>query len=230
MIAILGELLTGTFDRLQRSKVSFGLWVLVILSAVAFPISLPFADKIWADNSARMAGIAMSVVMIAICWLILHVSWKLTRNFADYADRPGGFWPWVGWALLAYLPTIAVIIGLAAASGIEDYSYLQAMVFACLPSLSAPLLVHSTGRAIDATGPHLREVFSFWTKRYIPLVTAYLLITASATFLSEALTVHYGNENTLIDIVASLIYLPAMILGIALTVEAFHRVAEKSPV
>jgi predicted Na+-dependent transporter len=131
--------------------------------------------------------------------------------------------------LLAYLPTIAVVIGLFIANGDEAYSYTEAFALAVLPPLAAPLLVHASGRAIDATGPRAGEVLTFCSQRFLPLVAGYLLVTAPATFLSEALYIFAADENMLFDVVASLVYLPGMILGTVLTVEAFHRMPQKSP-
>lgn len=229
MIVQLRTLLTATLVRLKRSEISVGLSIIVILSAVAFPVSQPFADKFWADDSAVLPGIAWLVAKIAICWLILHVSWRLTRGLSDYTDRLGAFWPWLGWGLLAYLPTLAIVLGLFIANGAEEYSYLEALAFACLPPLSVPLLVHASGRAIDATGPRAGEVLTFWSQRYLPLAAAYFLVTAPTTFISEALYVFAAGKNMLIDVAASIIYLPALILGTALTVEAFHCIPQKSP-
>jgi hypothetical protein len=229
VIALLRELLTGTYGRLRGSKVSIGLWILVILSAVAFPVQQTLTDKYWADDSAPFPATALIVAMIAICWLTLHISWKLTRSFADYTDRPGAVWPWLGWSFLTYVPTIAVVIGLYAANDAEGFFYPEAFAFAFLPAITAPLLVHATGRAIDATGPRVGGVMTFWARHYAPLVATYLLVTAPPTLLSEVLYIFSANENILIDVAASLIYLPAMILGTALTVEAFHRTPQKSP-
>ncbi len=226
MIAEVKTLLDGTFRRVANSGVSIGFWGLVLLSAMCFPLSMPLLDATADDDWTVVPAIVLMIA--AVIWLLVFVIWKLTRKTADYEDRKGAFWPWLGWTLLAFVPTIAVVMGVAIASGEEKYSYLDAIAFTLLPVFFAPLLVHASGRAIDRAGPSASKVLGYWMQRYLPLVAAYFLVTGPATLLSETLYFMSADENLLIGVAASLAYLPAMVLGTVLTVEAFHRMPQKS--
>jgi hypothetical protein len=211
---------------MRNSQISPALWGLIILSAICFPLLTPIFDA--TDDDGWIVVPAVLLMLGAVIYLLLFVSWKLTRVTADYQDRKGALEPWIGWTFLAYVPTIAIMIALGVANDGEDFSITQTLVFAFIPILSAPLLVHASGRAIDAAGPPPGLLMAYWSQYYLPLVLAYALVTVPAAMLSEA--IYFTAEgNLLIDIAASLAYLPAMLLGIILTVEAFHRTPQKSP-
>ena len=224
MIADIKSLLSGTFDRLRKPRLSMGFWGLAVLSTICLPLLTPIVDALPEDSWDMVPGVVL--ILAAVIWIFFFVYWKLTRSVADFEDRKGAFWPWVGWGLLALVPVIAVMIGFLVAEDGEDSLYVEALALTFLPPLSAPLFIHATGRAIDATGPRASEVLAYWKPRYWVLVTAYLLVTAPATLLSELLYIFAVGENMLLEIAASLISLPAIILGTVLTVEAFHRIPD----
>jgi hypothetical protein len=169
------------------------------------------------------------LILVAAIWAMLYVAWELTRSSADFENRAGVFWPWLGWALLSYLPATVAIGTIYISHDQEEFGYAEALSFTLLPPLTVLFVVHASGRAIDAAGASLAEIWAFWRPNYTVLVAAYLLLTGPVTFLSEALYIWFGDENMLVEVASSVIYLPALLLGTVLTVEAYHRATVKSP-
>jgi hypothetical protein len=224
-VAEFSAILAGTIARLRSSRISNGFWSLVILSSVCIPLLTPIFDATYGAGWGVVAGLLLTVA--AVISLLFFVSWQLTRNVADYSDRKGAFGGWLGWSMLAYMPTIVVATILAIQYRSDEPSYAESIVFTLLPIFSAPLLVYASGRAIDGKSPKTEATLAYWLQHYWPLVSAYALVTVPATLLSETLYL-IDDESMVIDVAASLIYMPALVLGISLTVEAFHRTRVKT--
>lgn len=159
----------------------------------------------------------------------LFAYWRLTRETSDIRDRQGAAGPWLGWTLLAYLPAVAAAVAFALAGHSDPDSplILESAVVALLQTVAAPWLVHASGRAIDAAGPDVGAVWTYWKADYPALVVAFIVAVAPFTLLSDLITEIAGN-GPVASLASALAYLPGSILGTLLSVEAFHRVPQKA--
>lgn len=221
------SLLWGTFRRFHKARLSATFWCLLAFSYLALPFISPVMDA--SPEEDWTLAPAVVLMFSAAFWAIFYVAWELTRSSADFENRAGSFWPWLGWGLLSYLPTIIAIMAIYYSHDQEEFGYAEALAFTLLPVLTVPLMVHASGRAIDSVGPSFADIWAYWRQNYIALVAVYLLLTGPAMFLSEAIYIWFGNEGMPVEVASSLLYLPAFLLGTVMTVEAYHRVTLKLP-
>lgn len=221
------QLIRGALPRLISGRISPVLWLILVAGSFA-PIMLDELtaafDETGVDNFMA-APIALLAAFVAFA-LILFGFWRLERAAANYQDRTGDFFAWIGWGLLAYVPMIS--IGAIAMYRIHpdgDTAYYESL-YMSLVAFGAPLLVHASGRAIDEHGPPMNAIWAFWSARYFTLVGAYLLATAPLLVAGDMIFLfsNAGRATVIVgEAIAALLYLTSSVIATALTVEAFHR-------
>ncbi len=225
MISDVKLLIIGTFSRVRESEVSIVLWSLCLLVASLIPAIWSIIDAI--PKNVWFLTPFNYFIPAAVILLMFFVYWELTRAFADYEDKRGEFLYWLGWSIVSGIPVLLLTNGVFYTQIGDDYMYGETIAYTFLAPVTAPLLVHASGRAIDADGPDIGEILAYWKPRYMVLFTAYFLVTSPFNFISEILYNITDDLNLLIDIPASLISITGNILGIVLTVDAFHKVPQK---
>jgi hypothetical protein len=222
---VIGEiksLLSATALRLRKARFPNGFWWLFGLGIMALAFFSQVIDVMSADEWTSVTAIIL--MLAGMIGVTFYVAWILTRHSADFQDRKGAFWPWLGWMLLSLVPAIVAFLLIYFSHDREEFGYAEALAFALLPPLTVPLSVHASGKAIDAAGPSFKEIWIYWQPHYFTLVAASFLLTGPASFLSDMLYIWFGEQSLIVDIASALVYLPALLLGTVLTVEAFHRV------
>ncbi len=222
MITEVGSLLSATVLRFRKASFSSRFWWLLALSMAALACFSQALDAMPDDEWSYF--VAVILLLGGMIWVTLYVAWYLTRQVADFQDRKGAFWPWLGWMLLSVVPAIVAILLIYFSHDREEFGYAEAVASAALPPFTFPLSVHASGRAINAVGPSFKEIWVYWRPHYFALVAASFLLAGPASFFSDALYIWFGEESLIVDMASTLLYLPVILLGTVLTVEAFHRV------
>lgn len=223
MIAAVASLLSGAVRRLFTPGISALTWALLLITLVTG------ADVWTIDDLRDVPRWLILLVGTILLGLLMLAQWRLTREASDLRGRPGAVWPWVGWTVLAYLPPITAASVIAHSFDSEPATplILQSALIALMSSLAVPLLVHADGRAIDAAGPDVREIWSHWKGDYPVLVAAFLVVTLPFSLLGNLIP-WVAGDGLISEIGTALVCLPDSILGTLLTVEAFHRVPQKA--
>jgi hypothetical protein len=223
MISEARSLIVATIQRVKTAKISIGLWAAFAISAMSPAIFTVYPAAVWSDTGWFLELSAVVLMATAMMALILVTSWKLTRACADQQHYAGAFWSWLGWSLVAYLPALIALVALAMADPDGRYPFVEILIWTVIAVLLAPLLVHASGRAVDANGPAIGVVWKHWSKRYLSLLFAMLVLTGPIIVLSE-IAYLVDDYSFIWSVIGGWVSLPAMLLGIAMTVEAFHRV------
>ena len=226
------HLIKCAIQRLISGRVSIGLWLLLVAGSF-MPLALDhFMTAIDGTSASKIVSDASVLLLTIFAFAVILLGfWKLKRAAANYQDRTGNFFAWVGWGILAYSPMFvgAFIIYRVEPDG-EPF-YLET-VYAVGVAFFAPLLVHASGRAIDQYGPPLASISNHWSPRYLSLIIAYLVATVPL-YIASDIVLHFsedGRDALLIgDIVSVLLFLAGSTIATAVTVEAFHR-AERAEI
>ena len=166
------DLVGCAIQRLISGRVSTGL-CLLLMGGSLLPLALDHliasVDKVGVHEI--LSGVSVLLLTVIAFAVILVGFWKLERATADYQDRAGDFFAWIGWGTVAYSPIFfgAIMIHRTSSDG-EPY-YLESAYAVCAAFL-APLLVHASGRAIDQHGPLLTFTWNYWSARYFHLFFA----------------------------------------------------------
>lgn len=228
MRAVVASLLSGAFRRLFNpgiSMLSLALLVTTSLMGVLFTSETDVSAILPSGVIALITPVAYVLLIV----LMLVAYWRLTRETADIQGRRGAVGPWLGWTLLAYLPAAvaAVAFAFAGQSDPDSPLILESAVIAFLQAIAAPLFVHGSGRAIDAAGSDVGDIWAYWERDYPALVVAFLLIMAPFTLIGDLIT-QLAGDGPVAGTAAALTYLIGSILGTLLSVEAFQRVPHKA--
>lgn len=220
----LKELLIGSVSRIKNGKVPIYIWLLLIGTTIGSALSLVIAFLVQQILPMDVAKMVVPIIQLTFSLLTLVGYWKLTRSLADYHDRDGDVLPWIGWSILAYLPLL--LIDLIVAKWSDGYLFMTTAVYIFVAPLVLPLLAHASGRAIDANGPDIGSIISYWLPRYRLLFSSYLIIVSPLIVVGSIVTYFVGGSTITIfatAVVAALVYLASSVGTEALAVEAFHR-------
>lgn len=228
MRAVVASLLSGAFRRLFNPGISMLTLALLVVTSL---IGVFYTSE--TDISGILPPVVIPlvklVIFVLLVALMLLAYWRLTRETADIQGRQGSGGSWFGWTVLAYLPAVvaAVAFVLAGQSDPQSSLLLESAVIAFLQAVAAPLFVHGSGRAIDAAGSDVGDVWAYWQRDYPALVVAFLLIMAPFTIGGDLIT-QIAGDGLVAGVAAALTYLIGSILGTLLSVEAFQRVPHKA--
>jgi hypothetical protein len=192
----LAELLNGALKQLLNSKLPAWLWGLAILVFVLPGLFLAYLESV--DGATWLTGLLIPwlAALIALYWFLIRGIGHATSS------EDGSFGAWFGWTLVAGIPMVVFIIGIAAVVGFENSEVIEAkwpwwivsLLFSVTLALPAPILVHSVGRAIDRKGPSFGSLWANLKSNYVILFIAYF-ITLLPSMLGDALTEEFGADH-----------------------------------
>lgn len=147
-------LISESLKRLLSGQVALKIWALAFFSYLISDLIL-----LLGDTAPTMKFVLLIVLIVTLVGMIF-AQWKVTRAISKAPEnQPGSVGEWLGWTFLGFLICAAVpstIVSQIWGVNVLDaplISPLMLVVYAALASLLSPMLVHASGRAIDARGP-----------------------------------------------------------------------------
>jgi hypothetical protein len=138
---VIGEiksLLSATALRLRKARFSNRFWWLLGLSMAALAFFSHIMNVMPEDDWWYFAVVIL--LLAGMIWVTFYVAWILTRHSADFQDRKGAFWPWLGWMLLSLVPAIVALLLIYFSHDREEFGYAEALAFALLPPFRFPYM------------------------------------------------------------------------------------------
>jgi hypothetical protein len=197
------------FALLFSGRISPRLWGAAIVASLLLGL-LTFAEQAtgWTALVATTIGIAAAIASLV-------VQWKITRALGDArTDQVGAVGAWMGWSVVSVLPALVILSFLIAYTMNDDINEIGSwwvfpIVFAGTMALIVPVSVHAAGRAIDDTGPSIRDCFDGCRSVYVTLAFGYFLAgllpaSLSELFLALDTTEVFGWKSALFEAASSI--------------------------
>lgn len=170
---------------------------------------------------------ALTVVVLSGFIGIIVTAWKLTRALAQTAETERGFvGSWIGWAMVASLPCLFVVAGFGIWDENAAYWWLESLSMSLVTALVAPILVHSTGRAINDNGPSLGFICDYWLDSYSRVFVAYLVAVAPFMLAADGFYMLVPTAQigaVLIAFASTFFSFASTVFAIAVTVTAYRE-------
>ena len=188
------------FDRAFSGLISWQLWLFALVTHLVVDLALLGSEAVVEQEDFYTAlGLAALVAVIV-------AQWKFTRAFGEAPpEQHGSVGAWFGWTVVAFIPAVIILIAVIwylGVDAIEDPPATRSIMIgmAAVVALLSPVLVHASGRAINANGPSLTECFRGCQQFFFPLALGYFVISAGCWALGDWLLTFV--EPSLVDPVA----------------------------
>ena len=182
--------LVAAFQVVRQSRISPGLWTLIILS------SFPFAAFIAAGDTSGITSFifehvaAYLIAAIVVFAVFYWTYWSLCRALIHAEkDQPGTFGGWFFWVFAA---SFASEIGAAITSFVvgnlieSDGYWIEALVRILLNTAALPLVIHAFRRASRMAFVPLQDTFEQGAGLFSELQFTYMIFTAVLFSASQA--------------------------------------------
>jgi hypothetical protein len=217
------------FDRLFSGLVAAKYWAVALFAYVMLDLAL------LTDGIEAVPAIALFLMAICLVIAVMTIQWKVTRLLGEApANQRGSISEWIGWSLLSLL--IYAVIPIAIVVAIWGVDFLDSqltsaaliVVMAVAASFVSPMLVHATGRALDANGPSFGQTVVGCRPFYFQLVIASALISTSLWGGSEVLALYVKPGeidflNIMLTIAAAFLHFAAFALLTSLATLAWLK-------
>lgn len=174
------ELVRDAFNRVKAGTPNLGLLTLLWVADVTL-INLAYSERL---GSAAFGWTAYVVAIIAL----FALAWETTRALARAPSGEGGkVLSWIAWTVVAVLPAIILAVAIESSDFAGDALFLSIILSALGYCLLFPVLVHATGKAINASRTELSQTFRFWARQWAPLSVLLFVIYVLDGAVSELL-------------------------------------------
>lgn len=210
------------------------LWAVALLVNVVGLISTVMLDEaIFPRFGAGLQAVLVLVLFTCVAGIFVTM-WKMTRALGlAQDDEQGSVGAWIGWGVLAGLPSILMILALKTDGDVAPpHWWLNSLLISTAGCITVPVIVHATGRAINRDGPTLGAICDYWIKNYGRLFLAYFLASVPLTLVTDGLDAFGRPTQTdaiLSTLVSSILYFVSATLGIAIAVIAYREAEAGRP-
>lgn len=221
------DLIEQSFQRIFSGRISPQLWLMSILANVFGLSAITLMDEDIFGKLAPLLHGALVMLLIGAVVMMFVTLWRIIRALGDSTENDlGGVGPWIGWAIIAYLP-VSVVLGLLEHQfEISSNWSLSAILFSVGMSLTVPLIVHADGRAVQAEGPPVSDIVGYWAKNYLRLFGSYLAVSLPLLIASEGLVAIETANNALaigLAIASAIVSFFTTLVCTGITVSAYRE-------